>query len=260
MSFSMPMNPDYYYLCDGVYWNWDLENHTENRTNYDELKRAEEVTFSKSFRSSEAYRLHHFFEILTSNMRYMANRYCQYEILPKDYAEVAIQKTVLKDIVYKHATALGISLSLNQINNLDGIVLNIYQNKGRDSVYNRVGVIQALLHSWTLEEGLKIEELDRELMRRLLSLCRLHIAISDIRKKKINLILDELIRNNLDAKESSANAYVAMLNRNYIPSWRKRHLKSLLHFCPREDRRVLKGLLNLKQPFNNVAVQEVIFG
>lgn len=255
-----------YYLCDGVYWNWDAEQDVELSKENDfaseyvtQMAEAEEVAFSKNFSSSEAYRSHHFFEVLTANIPYIANRYCRYENLSKDYAEVAMQKNVLKDIAFVHATDLGINFTLKHIKKLDEIVLNIYNNTPRNSVYNRVGTLQHFLHECTLEQGNKIDCLNREVMRKLLSLCRLHIAISDVRKKNIDLIKDELIKNNLDSKEHSQTPYVIMLNRQYIQNWKQRHLRSLLHFCPLVERNTLKGLINLKQPFNNAAVQEVLF-
>ncbi|EGU0150145.1 hypothetical protein JFQ72_004391 [Vibrio parahaemolyticus] len=262
MSFSMSMDPTYYYLCDGVYWNWDAAQKEEDaliEERATQMAIDEEVAFSKSFSSSEAYRSHHFFEVLTSNMPYIANRYCRYEGLSKDYAEVAMQKNVLKDIVFVHATDLDINFTLNHIKKLDEIVLNIYNNTNRNSVYNRVGRLQRFLHECILENGKPIEYLDREVMRRLLSLSRLHIAISDVRKKSIDLIKDELIQNNLDSKDNSPIPYVVMLNRQYIQNWKKRHLRSLLHFCPQVERNTLKGLLNLTQPFNTEAVLEVLF-
>lgn len=264
MSLCMSIDPDYYYLCDGVYWNWDLENNTDIReeeplTSSYENRFTDEISFSKKFSSSEAYRAHHFFEVLSSNMRYAANRYCQYESLSKDYAEVAMQKNILKDIVFVHATALGLNLALNYIKTLDEIVLNTYKNKKHNSVYNRVAVLQLFIHKCTLEEGKRIEHLDREMMRKFLSLCRLHIAISDIRKKNINFIKDELVQNFLEAKENPPINYITMLNRKHIQNWKKRHLKSLLHFYKPKERKILKRLINLKQPFSNTEVQEVIF-
>ncbi|MFA0553875.1 hypothetical protein AB4538_23850 [Vibrio lentus] len=264
MSLSMSMDSTDDYLCDGVYWNWDSEQDLEpssedDLTSQDEIKMIEEVTFSESFSSSEAYRSHHFFGILTSNLPYMANRYCRYENLSKDYAEVAMQKNVLKDIAFVHATNLGINLTLKHIKKLDEIVMDIYNNTPRYSVYNRVGTLQHFLHECTLEQGKKIDCLDRDVMRKLLSLCRLHIAISDIRKKNIDLIMDELIKNNLDSNKNSLTPYVSKLNRQYITNWKQRHLRSLLHFCPLVERQILKGLINLKKPFNNAAVQYVLF-
>ncbi|MFS1940441.1 hypothetical protein BCU90_11070 [Vibrio lentus] len=260
----MSIDPMYYYLSDGVYWNWDAKQDVElsrgdGLTSEYEAQIAEEIVFSKSFTSSEAYRSHHFFKVLTSNMPYMANRYCQYENLSKDYAEVAMQKNVLKDIVFVHSTNLSISFTLAHIKKLDVIVLDIYNNINRNTVYNRVGTLQSFLHECTLAQGKQISRLDIEVMRKLLSLCRLHIAISDVRKKSIDLIKEELFQNNLDSKGNSHSPYVSMLKKQYIPNWKKRHLRSLLHFCPQVEREVLKGLISLKQPFNNVAVQEIIF-
>ncbi|MFH0257076.1 hypothetical protein ACGRL8_08495 [Vibrio rumoiensis] len=260
MSFSMSMDPTYYYLSDEVYWDWDAEQDVEGAfTAEQEIIMAEEVIFSKRFNSSEAYRTHHFFDILDSNMPYIATRYCRYEGLSKDYSEVAMQNNVLKDIIFIHAIDLSINFTLEHIVKLNDIVLNIYHNKNRKSVYNRVGTLQHFLHKCTAENGKKVESLDREVMRKLLSLSRLHIAISDIRKKNIDLIKDELLQNHLDLKKDSPSPYVVMLNRQYIHHWEKRHLKSLLHFCPQVERSTLKGLLNLKQPFNNDSVQEILF-
>ncbi|EGX6964349.1 hypothetical protein JGJ17_003592 [Vibrio alginolyticus] len=275
MSLSGTMNPMYYYLGDGIYWNWDRVQDDElqdveisredvERSKADDLASKYEIqmaeeAFSKSFSSSEAYRSYHFFNVLISNMSYIANRYCQYESLSKDYAEVAMQKDVLKDILFVHATDLGINLTLNHIKKLDEIVLDAYNNKNRNSVYNRVGTLQRFIHQCSLDEGKQIDYLDREVMRKLLSLCRLHIAISDVRKKNIDLIKGELIQNNFDSKHNSSVPYVKMLNRKYIQHWKKRHLRSLLHFCPEAERWTLKELINLKQPFDKVAVQRVIF-
>ncbi|MGR5318500.1 hypothetical protein [Vibrio sp. PNB22_2_2] len=259
MSYDLSMDPMYYYLSDGVYWDWDAEQGDLTSEHETEKAIAEEIVFSKSFNTSEAYMSHHFFEILTSNIPYISHRYCRYEGLSKDYAEVAMQKHVLKDIVFVHAADLGIKFTLNHIKNLDAIALNIYNNTNRNSVYNRVGTLQRFLHECVLDNGKQVEHLDREVMRKLLSLSRLHIAISDIRKKNIDLIKDELLQNHLDSKKNAPTNYVEMMNRQYIKNWNKRHLRSLLHFCPQVEREILKGLLNLKQPFNNDAVQEVIF-
>ncbi|MFM2608298.1 hypothetical protein AAFX30_11790 [Vibrio chagasii] len=264
MSLSTSIDPMYYYLSDGVYWNWDAEDSVERSIedrhvpDYKKLI-AKEIAFSKSFTCSEAYRSHHFFKLLASNMPYMANRYCQYECLSKDYAEVAMQKNVLKDIVFVHSTSLGLSFTLDHIKTLGVIVTDIYTNTSRNNVYNRVNTLQSFIHKCTLEEGKDVSNLDKQVMRKLLSLCRLHIAISDIKKGSFELIKDELIQNNLDSKANSHPPYVTMFKKQYVPNWKKRHLKSLLHFCPEHERVVLRGLISLKQPFTIEAVQEVIF-
>ncbi len=114
------------------------------------------------------------------------------------------------------------------------------------------------MHAFTLDAGNDLNVLDREVMRRLLSLCRLHIAISDLKKKDLDLIKVELVQNKLASEEINESPYIKMFNRKHIPYWKKRHLKSLLHFSKQEDRIILRGLLNLKQPFSFADVQNVL--
>lgn len=254
--------PMFDYLCDGVYWDWEEEERNigySDENIFDEEKVNNEIIFSRKFSSSETYRTYHFFDLLISNISEIVKRYCKYENLTVDYAEVAKQKNVLKDIILVHIADLDLQFNLNDITKINTIIPDIYINKNRKSVYNRVGLIQNLLHELASEQKKDIADLDKEVMRKLLSLCRLHIAISDIRKKNINLIKRELIQNHFDSMDYSPPLYVTTLNKQYVQSWKKRHLKSLLHFCPEDVRLILRNLINLKQPFNKSAVQEVIF-
>lgn len=252
-----------YYLGDGVYWDWDranpqedyeLDPPVEDKELADMLK---EVEFAQILNSWEAARLHHFFEILCSNIPNIAERYCQYEGLAKDYAEVAMQRDVLKDIAFVHASKLEINFAFHHITRLNELVLTIYDNANRRNVYDRVGTLQRFFHECALETGKRVEDLDREIMRRFLSLSRLHIAISDARKKNLDIIKDELTQNYWAEKYTSVPPYVKLLNRQYIKNWKKRHLRSLLHFCPEAARVALKDLLNLTQPFDIEALEKI---
>ena len=267
-------NNIFHYLCDGIYCDINADYEYEQKLLENEelmarhkKEREEEknklIDTSLLFIDSECFRNYIFFQKFNDNKDYIVKRYCKYEGLPPDYADVAIQKHVLKDIIISHIRRLNLAISIDEIKSLDGLISEIYSNKKRLNVYSRVGKIQKFIHK--LEESNSLStthQLNSVIISRLLSLTRLHISLHDASRNDISIIKNELIKNNeeIDKLGDAIPIYVYKNKKKFIESWKRRHLKSLFHFLPEDIRQKLLKILKLKQPFSCNQIIDIVMG
>ncbi|MGB2739729.1 MAG: hypothetical protein WBC60_04140 [Cognaticolwellia sp.] len=259
-DFSAPLD---YYLCDDVFWNWDAEE--EQKGEQDEIYSADEFNRSiyelrlqdiaATSYDSEAFRANLFFKITHQQLNYMSNRYSYLEKLPHDFAVVALQKNILEDAALKHFERIEVNLSLRHREELQNLCLMLYQNTDGMNVYHRVGQMQSFIHELAVQiNGINADiKIEAEEMRIFLSFTRLHLGISDLRKSDLKDIKRELTGNDIETKSKHPFVpnYVWKANKKYTPSWKFRHLRSLLYYAAKSERSILKELISLKQPFSN---------
>lgn len=271
------------YLCDGVYaswWLWETEVYVwgpesifwetedNNQDKHDEVRDSAELKemakllerqnleykrrikiLSLTVGTAEAFRQNLFNDVLRRGLQSMAIRYCDYENLPSDYAEVALQKFILADSIEQHLKMQSITLSEREFNELAGIVANLYKNKNNKNIYSRVGEIQHYVHLKAKKYlGNHGElKLNSEIMRKLLSLSRLHLNIVDLKKSNIDVIINELKVNHQTRgrKIDPFPNYLLKAGKRFIKNWKVRHLRSLLFFATRDERDFLQKLLKM---------------
>jgi len=205
---------------------------------------------SQKVKSAKEFRQLIFNIVLNDGLKRMALRYCKFENLPSDYSEAALQKNILVDVIDRHIKNLGIVLSQIEIDELTRLVIQLYSNEKNKNIYSRVTEVQLFVHSKAiihLGDGGDLK-LNTEIMRKLLSISRLHLNIADIKKGNISLIINELKINKLqrDSKQESFPNYLYKVEKRYIKNWTVRHLRSIFYFAKPEERNLLQKLLKVK--------------
>lgn len=174
-------------------------------------------------------------DIINVHFDNLVMKYVLSECLPNDYKNIALQvdglKIFLKAFVKQQCKLLIDDKLLIEIDEFIGM---IYINLNNEIVYTRVNEIQHYLHNKFNEKNGKNSHynLDKILMKNLLSAIRLHLNIYDLRNKDIETLIQ--IRNKtkneiqLEYKNPSKNSLIQ--NQKFIPIWKAKKMKTLIDF------------------------------
>ena len=124
------------------------------------------------------------------------NRYFNKERLPKDYYFLVQNKGALNILLSRLFTKLLGELNVNIQKKIEDICELIYINELLRTPYSRVGDIQKIIHE-VVDHELGYEfhkQLDKEVIRVFLSICRLHINFYDFKYR------DYIYFNNIEEK------------------------------------------------------------
>lgn len=170
------------------------------------------------------------------NLEYMIGIYSKTELLTYDYIYLAKQKNCI-NILIKNLlkNTKGYILTSEIVDNIDLFTKNIYANKNRDIVYDRVHKIQQFIHIKINEkygEGAHLK-LPSKKMKDLLSASRLHLNLKDIKNESINSLI-HLIKLSEKASINEAKhpvkVMISDLGVSYINYKRVRDMKSLINY------------------------------
>lgn len=250
------------YLSDGIYWSWWHEDKHNKNIETSEDKPGDKIreelldlenrrrilVLSLKAESTKDFRQILFNNMLGNGLKRMAFRYCNYECLPNEYGEVALQKNVLVDVIEQHMKKLDIFLCHSEIKELNELIIQVYNNNTKN-IYTRVGEIQLYVHSKAkIYFGHNGEvNLNSDTMRKLLSFSRLHLNISDLKKGNIEFVMNELKLNIQERKDLSGAIpnYLLKAGKNHVKNWKARHLRSILFFATIPERSLLQNLLKI---------------
>jgi hypothetical protein len=237
---------------ESPHWYEEDREYRQRRQNEKERKKytLKVKLLSQKVKTAEEFRQLLLKIVLDDRLKSMALRYCEFEKLPSDYSDVALQKNVLVGVIDQHIKKLGIVLSQIEIDELTMLVIQLYNNEENKNIYSRVTDIQSFVHSKAkiyLGDGGELK-LNTEMMRKLLSISRLHLNIADIKKGNISLIINELKINKQqrESKQESFPNYLYKAEKRYIKNWKVRHLRSIFYFAMPEERELIQNLLKVK--------------
>lgn len=179
------------------------------------------------------------------------NRYFNKERLPKDYYYLVQNKGALNILLNRLLTKFLGELNINIQEKIEDICELIYINELLSTPYSRVGEIQKIVHEIVDQElGYDFhKQLDKEIMRIFLSICRLHINFYDFKYRdyiyfnKIEensyheslLWFDELNKNEISRKLSAYDYLrgIYLMPISYYQSIKSREHNELIEFTSR---------------------------
>lgn len=256
MSLDTPSG--YHYAYDGMYCDLDkIVSQAEEdyiarqEEKYRKIRKLEKLKIIKAiskklpgYSSNESIREVLFKKIIKHDEYYMINRYASSENLPDKYVFIAKDQNGLETLIkgyIKHVTKTQLNHQL--IEKIENIVEELYENKNNDIVYNRVALIRIFLYQIVEKKygsGAGFQ-LPSDVTKNILSACRLHLNLYDIRHKNTEYIVHQIKLNKNQHKyemSKKANKSRIQENKKNIPHWKARHMKTLLFFNNKESREV----------------------
>lgn len=250
-----------YYAFDGMHCNYnnimtDAEEQSEEAT-----VEQDKITLNKlkekflasllTFESNLSIRNHLVKRTLVNDEKYMIRRYAQKENLPQKYSLVAEQKEGL-DILLKNFLKQIARIDLNERirAEIHDLIQKTYENEGNKTAYQRVGLIRSYIYETVKSKyGSDIGcDLPSSPTRCILSACRLHLNLFDIRKNNLEYLKSQISLNESQYNIEMQTPLLSMhkkSNKKIIPHWKAQHMKTLLYFNNKSSREVIDSILNL---------------
>jgi hypothetical protein len=194
------------------------------------------------------------------NLVSQVRTYCIFEKLPFEYEKAALQTNILPEIIITALNELEVELQSNDIASIEQLSKEIYKNENREIEYDRVGKVQKFIHE-IIENKHGIDKLlktDKEKMRRILSLCRIHLTVQDVKDQTIAEFCDNLekITERRKSKSKIPVNYLAKFNKKYIYNWNQRHLKTITFYSSNNSLNLFQKLLEI-DPCNS-SLNEIV--
>ncbi len=248
------------YAFDGMYCDYNAiktqtEKDAEDRLSKKlkgQLKKLKQNFLASllTFESNLSIRNYLVKKILINNEKYMIRRYAKKENLPIKYSIVAEQKEAL-DILLKNflKQVARINLNENIRTDIQQIIHATYENKENNTAYQRVGFIRSYIYETVKKQyGSDLGcDLPPEPTRCLLSACRLHFNLFDIRKNNLEYLKSQIALNesqyNIEMKAPLLLRHKNS-NKKVTPHWKAQHMNTLLYFNDESSRKVINAILN----------------
>ncbi len=202
-----------------------------------------------------------FFLSRTYTYEKIFKKYAEKEKLPSELMAIIKENNCFKLLTQLFArNFLKKIISEEDIHDLQKLSSMIYMNIGFESAYSRTGLFQKYLHQLTSKylDRTAINRIPSELMRMILSACRLHISYFD----ELNFTITEL-KCIHDKTEQDLNSAISnkrsiffvedidlshLPNKRYIKNWKIRHLGNVFpinnnYYNPSE--KILEYLQNI---------------
>jgi len=252
--------PYEYYLCDGVFFNFDYvefnetdalikETNNEERQLIEDFERSKRIIRSKKALIKKYASYSDYDEIISSakslivnfNIRAMATRYSKKENLSHSFLLAAESDQGLYFLTTNILNKMNIDLCDNIKKSTHYLINKLYENNNENIVYERVGLIQAFVHSEFVRcyGSSALEKVDNETMRSFLSACRLHLYLYDLKhkSKEYNLKQIELTQLAYNYEMSKVGEIkVLPSGKKFFPRWKAQHMKHLFYFSSYERR------------------------
>jgi len=161
------------------------------------------------------------------------DKYVEKEELPIIFVDMAKQKDglyiILKNFFIKNCNFTPYS---DLVNDVITFTKYIYTDVNDKIVYDQVSIIQKFIHTKVQEDQGKNAHLNlnKLLMKNILSACRLHLEIHYFKYKDIDLLLEQ---NSITEKEANTEIYnpkkrILLPTQKYVPIWRVKgnHIRS----------------------------------
>lgn len=261
---------EYYYASDGMYFNYDAIK-TESQEYEEELDKIKlnklKLKISAgllTFKSNLSIRNHLVNVILANDEKYMVRRYSQKENLPFKYSLVAEQKEGLDILIKNFLKQIArIALNENIRAEIHELIQNIYENEGNKTAYQRVALIKSYIYEAVKSKyGSDIGcDLPSNPTRCILSACRLHLNLFDIRKNNLDYLKKQIILNKSQYNTEMNTPIISIhdnSNKKITQHWKAQHMKTLLYFNHESSRKVIGSILNLNVKLERVDYLESI--
>lgn len=244
-------NPYKHYLCDGVFFDFDHNEadalikvaNNEERQLIAEFERSKKIISNKKALIRKYSSYDDYDEIISSakslilnfNIKAMVTRYAYRENLNNGYVWVAESDGGLYFLISNLFKKINIILCDDVKKSINNLIKNLYENDNENIVYNRVGLIQAFIHSEFVRcyDSSALEKVDNETMRSFLSACRLHLYLYDLKHKseEYNLKQIELTQLAYNYEMSKVDKIkVLPSGKKFFPRWKAQHMKHLFYF------------------------------
>lgn len=249
-----------YYAFDGMHCNYnnimtDAEEQSEKAS-----VEQDKITLNKlkqkflasllTFESNLSIRNHLVKKILINDEKYMISRYSKKENLPQKYSLVAEQKEGLAILIKNFLKQIArIDLNEKIRAEIQHLINDTYENEGNNTAYNRVGLIRSYIYEAVKKKhGSDIGcDLPTNPTRCILSACRLHLNLFDIRKNNLDYLKSQIILNksqyNIEMNTPLLSRYEGS-NKKTTPHWKAQHMKTLLYFNNESSREVIDAILD----------------
>ena len=185
-------------------------------------------------------------KIILESLDYAINSYAEEEKLPYEFVEIAKQDNGLYILLKLFFKNQNLILDPELIEEIEDIVDLVYHKISSKFVYLRVAGIQDIIHDMIQEKfGINSHiNLNKKEMRIILSTARLHLEIRDIRHKDAEELM--ILRRKTNELQSNVYDYPSrpelLPGQKYVPTWRVRHLKSLLRYFPDDFKKILSRI------------------
>jgi hypothetical protein len=258
---SFDKNDDYYYAFDGMYFNYEqVESEVEDNINAGKQQKEivliqkqknELMQHLSGYESNFAIQKYLLKKILSSDEKYMIMRYATSENLPEKYLLVAEKKdgliTLIKGFL-KHIAKLNLDEKV--VNKIQKLVADIYANNKNQIVYYRVAMIRTFLYQLVDDKygSVSGQRLPVNHTKNILSACRLHLNLHDMKNKSSVYIEEQIILNKQQYDREMKTEFPSRdydSTKRFIPHWKARHMKTLMYFNLKKSREVRDEILTL---------------
>jgi len=168
-------------------------------------------------------------------------RYCHFEKLPTSLVRSSWDKTNFLLIIKQYITGLNINLLPEDNSRLSTLLACIIDNSLDEAVYQRIGYIQSFVLLFNDEKA----QLDKEMMRQLLSISRLFLNVIELnsdsfndRKQHQNLMLRMI-------EMEKVSPMTSFRGKRYIKNWKLRHLRDITYYAGKAEREIYPLLMRL---------------
>lgn len=186
--------------------------------------------------------------IFEDHVDYMIKSYALEESLPFEFLEIARQDNCLQILIkgfLKKYGGVNINDSLKK--EIDILIEKIYLEKNNEIVYERVGYIQNFIHYQVDAKHGRYtnQRLSTRIMKNLLSTCRLHLNLYDIKCKDIQSLLQlrDVTYGAIRREYEKPSQITLLPGKKFIPIWKAIKMKPFPEFL---DSNVKSKITNIK--------------
>jgi hypothetical protein len=175
-------------------------------------------------------------KLLTSFEENMIKGYASKEQLPKKYVLVAKEKNSLPSLIKCFLKQIAkINLDETIRDEICKLTNKIYKNVENSTVYDRVFLIRSYIYSTVKNYYCKDVgyDLPSSPMRYILSACRLHLNLFDIRENNVDYLIEQIALNKSQYDIEIHTPLTSMhkkTNKKHTKHWKAQHMKTLLDY------------------------------
>lgn len=169
-------------------------------------------------------------------------RYCEIESLPISMSLCRWDKKNFQIVIIQYLDALGVYLNPDKRTQLSELINELVLNERMDSVYERVGFLRAFV----IDSSSNVQ-VDKKLMRRLLSSSRLFLSVMDLKGHEAEYLVKQRERNQALVDAEKILSLPSFRGKKFIKNWKVRHLRELMDYAHVGEKDAYFKLLDLQE-------------
>lgn len=178
--------------------------------------------------------------VVSEILKSAVSRFCQLENLPNNFISCSWDRASFESIISQYLMALGVNFGVIQREELKKFLNSVFRNTREFSIYDRVGLLRDFVVSL---KG--TQELDKELMRQLLSISRLFINVIEFKNQSPHYLYKQIQLIKAEEERERMLSLPSYRGKKFVKNWKVRHLRSLLDYASKSKVHTYNEILKI---------------